>query len=70
MQLPPAVAEQLYQGKELGTVMDEWTGARNVKQREGAIGVLTDNRITRVAMFRDVVICAFARFVNPEYYNH
>lgn len=70
VQLPPAVAEQLYRGEELGTVMDEWTGARNLKQREGAIGVLTDNRITRAAMFRDVVICAFAPFVNPEYYNH
>lgn len=69
VQLPSQIAKPLYQGEELGVVMDRLTGASELHKREGAIGVLTQKHIPRHLMFRDVVICAFARFLNPEYYT-
>lgn len=68
VELPPYVAERLRSGAELGDVIDEWMNRSNIKKMEGTIGVLTDNHITRQAMFRDVVIAAFVRFLHPEYY--
>jgi inosine/xanthosine triphosphatase len=68
IELPSVVAEQIRHGKELGDVMDEWIGGRNIKKKEGAIGILTANHITRQMMFRDVVITAFSRFLHPAYY--
>lgn len=68
VQLPDTIAQELREGRELGPVMDRWAGRHDIKKREGAIGVLTNHRITRVSMFRDVVICAFARFSNPQFF--
>lgn len=69
VQLPPAIVESLYNGEEMKTVIDRLIGDKDIHQKEGTIGVLTHNRITRQSMFRDVVICALARFLNPELYR-
>jgi inosine/xanthosine triphosphatase len=67
--LPPRVAEGLRAGRELGDIMEDWTGKVAVKQQEGAIGVFTAKHITREQMFRDVIICAFSRFLLPDDYS-
>src|SRR5690606_24422552 len=67
--LPHAIAQELHKGVELGSVIDTWAGGHEIKKKEGTIGILTDNHITRVSMFRDVVICAFSRFLNPAFYE-
>lgn len=69
VQLPHAIAEPLHKGEELGDVIDKWAGGHDIKKKEGTIGILTGNHITRVTMFRDVVICAFSRFLNPQFYE-
>lgn len=69
IELPQAIAEHLHRGEELGNVIDEWAGGHDIKKKEGTIGILTGNHITRQTMFRDVVICAFSRFLNPHFYE-
>lgn len=67
--LPDGIVEQLKLGRELGNVIDEWIGKTDIKKKEGTIGILTKNHITRTIMFRDVVICALARFLQPSLYD-
>lgn len=67
--LPEPIAEQLRKGEELGKVIDPFVGKHDIRSKEGTIGILTANHITRQSMFRDVVICAYARFMNPQLYK-
>lgn len=69
VQLPHVIVQELHKGLELGTVIDQWAGGHGIKKKEGTIGILTDNHITRTSMFRDVVICSFSRFLNPSFYR-
>lgn len=63
VQLPEEIAAKVREGQELGSVIDEWSGGLDIKKKEGTIGVLTKNHITRSKMFEDVVICAFSKFL-------
>ncbi len=67
--LPERVASEIRNGKELGPVMDGLIGGHNTKQKQGAIGILTGNRVTRTMSFENAVIFALAKFINPEYYE-
>lgn len=69
LQLPERIAGRLREGEELGTAIDDLIGRRDIKKNEGTIGVLTGNLVTRQTMFRDVVVCAFAKFLRPELYS-
>ncbi|WAH35166.1 inosine/xanthosine triphosphatase [Alicyclobacillus dauci] len=62
MLLPETIAAEVRQGRELGHVIDDWAGRHDVAKGEGTIGILTHGHITRSAMFRDAVICAFSPF--------
>lgn len=53
--LPRDVAEGVRNGKELGEVMDEYTGKRNIRQKEGAVGVFTNGYVNRTDMFCHIV---------------
>lgn len=65
--LPEKIASEVRKGKELGPVMDEFTGECNVKQNQGAVGVLTNNIVPRTAAFEQCVIYALARFITDYY---
>ena len=67
-QLPEKVASQLKEGKELGDVMDEIFGKKNSKQREGAIGILTDGVIDRTQLYTPAVIAALIPFKKKHLY--
>ncbi|MBO8173239.1 MAG: inosine/xanthosine triphosphatase [Bacillaceae bacterium] len=69
IQLPDTVVRYLKKGAELGEAMDVLSQKRETGKQEGAIGILTGNAITRRSMFRDVVICAFARFQQSIWYE-
>ncbi|MFC0270342.1 DUF84 family protein [Metabacillus herbersteinensis] len=49
--LPTELGEQVFNGKELGDVMDEYTNQHNVRQNEGAIGIFTSGYVNRTEMF-------------------
>lgn len=70
IQLPNYFIEKLHMGHELGDIIDQVTGLEDVKKKEGTIGILTNQHITRSQMFRDVVISAYARFLHRDLYDN
>lgn len=61
--LPEPLAAQVRAGQELGHAIDAWTGERNTKQRQGAVGVLTGGLISRQDALCWATVYALARFV-------
>jgi inosine/xanthosine triphosphatase len=66
--LPPAVAELIRQGKELGEADDIVFGRTNSKQDNGAVGLLTDNVIDRAQLYEHAMILALIPFKNEALY--
>ncbi|MGR5542660.1 DUF84 family protein, partial [Vibrio campbellii] len=54
--LPPVVIEKVRKGKELGDVMDEVFATDNIKQKGGAIGLLTNHQLTRSSVYHQALI--------------
>jgi inosine/xanthosine triphosphatase len=67
--LPPAVAELIRQGKELGEADDIVFGRTNSKQENGAVGLLTDNVIDRTQLYEHALILALIPFKNEALYK-
>ena len=68
--VPDALAKKVIEGRrELGLVIDEVSGKRDTRSREGAWGVLSRDLITRSLSFELALIAAFAPFYNPELYQ-
>jgi len=66
--LPPEVARLVHQGMELGVADDRVFAKSNSKQQNGAIGLLTNDVITRKSLYIPAVQMAFIPFLNPELY--
>jgi len=68
--VPDALAKRVIEGRrELGLVIDEVSGKRDTRSREGAWGVLSRDLVTRSLSFELALIGAFAPFYNPELYQ-
>ncbi|MCM3903148.1 MAG: inosine/xanthosine triphosphatase [Pyrinomonadaceae bacterium] len=68
--VPNALARKVIEGRrELGLVIDEVSGKRNTRSREGAWGVLSRDLVTRSLSFELALIAAFAPFYNPKLYQ-
>ena len=68
--VPPAIVKNVLEGKrELGLVIDEVAGARDVRSKQGAWGVLSRDLLTRSMSFEAALIAAFAPFYNRELYS-
>src|SRR3989441_1594867 len=69
--VPEAIVKSVIAGKrELGIVIDEVAGARDVRSKQGAWGVLSRDLLTRSMSFEAALIAAFAPFYNPGLYSH
>ncbi|PJC85017.1 non-canonical purine NTP phosphatase [Vibrio sp. HA2012] len=68
LMLPPHVVESVHRGKELGDVMDEEFGTDNIKQKGGAIGLLTNHILTRSSVYHQALILALIPFTNPDHF--
>lgn len=67
--VPEALAETVVDdGVELSQAIDAFAGGHNIRDAEGAWGILTRNLTTRQDSFRTAVINAFAPFFNRELY--
>jgi inosine/xanthosine triphosphatase len=66
LMLPPAALLQLQQGKELGDVMDAMFHQDNIKQKGGAIALLTQHRLSRSSVYHQALILAMIPFLNPD----
>ena len=67
--LPPLVYQALENGEELGHVMDRLFNTDNIKQKGGAIGLLTNGLATRQGVYRQATLLAMAPFINPDLYH-
>ena len=56
-------------GRELSEVIDEVTGAKDVRSREGAWGVLSKGLLTRATSFETALVAALAPFYNARLYE-
>lgn len=66
--LPPAIAEQMRLGSELGPAIDLLVHEDNTRQRNGAIGALTANLETRQSAYEHILRLALAPFQHPAWY--
>lgn len=67
--LPPRIRSLIDQGIEMGEADDIVFNMANSGQREGAIGVLTENVIDRTKFYLHAVILALVPFKNTELYS-
>ncbi|HKS11090.1 MAG TPA: inosine/xanthosine triphosphatase [Pyrinomonadaceae bacterium] len=68
--VPPEIVKSVVQGRrELGVVIDEVAGGRDIRSKQGAWGVLSRDLVTRSLSFELALIAAFAPFYNPKFYS-
>lgn len=68
--VPPDIVKSVVQGRrELGLVIDEVAGGRDIRSKQGAWGVLSRDLVTRSLSFELALIAAFAPFYNPKFYS-
>jgi inosine/xanthosine triphosphatase len=68
--VPYSIARRVIEGKrELGEVIDEVAGERDVRSRQGAWGVLSRDILTRSMSFEAALIAALAPFYNQKLYS-
>jgi inosine/xanthosine triphosphatase len=65
--LPDEVAQLIHQGIELGEADDLIFGRSNSKQKNGSIGLLTDDAYTRADYYSDAVLMALIPFKKPQF---
>lgn len=70
IEVPDAIVRDVVQGKrELGIVIDDFAGIRDVRSKQGAWGVLSRDLLTRSMSFEAALIAAFAPFYNAKLYT-
>ena len=68
--VPPHIVKIVVEGRrELGLVIDEVTGGRDIRSKQGAWGVLSRDLVTRSMSFEVALVAAFAPFYNPKLYS-
>ncbi|MFN2455682.1 MAG: DUF84 family protein [Pyrinomonadaceae bacterium] len=67
--VPEHLAQRVIKDRiELGIVIDEIAGERDVRSRQGAWGVLSKDLLTRAMSFELALLAAFAPFYNRKLY--
>ncbi len=69
MLTPKKFITLIKKGIELGIATDMIFNKKNSKQHEGYFGVMTKGAITRTKGYKDGVIAALARFLQPEVFE-
>lgn len=67
-EIPPAIAEMVRSGIELGDADDRFFGRENSKQKNGAVGMLTGDVVDREELYIPSVVLALVPFRNPDLY--
>ena len=68
-ELPPAFAQRVLEGTELGDVISEVTGDATFAERRGAVGLLTLGLLTREKAHEYGVVAALAPHLSAERYG-
>lgn len=67
--VPADIVKRVVEGRELGDVIDEVTGGRDIRSKQGAWGILSRDLVTRSMSFELALVAAFAPFYNPRLYS-
>jgi inosine/xanthosine triphosphatase len=67
--LPPKIAQLIGEGYELGVADDILFERSNSKQKNGAVGILTDDVIDRANYYAHAVVLALIPFKNLDLYK-
>ena len=67
--LPPQVARLIGEGKELGDANDIVFSQTNSKQKNGALGLLTDNHIQRADYYTQTLMMALIPYVQHRLFT-
>jgi inosine/xanthosine triphosphatase len=68
--VPAQIVRQVVIGRrQLGDVIDELVGERDVRSRQGAWGVISKGLLTRAQSFEAALVAAFAPFYNTELFS-
>ncbi|MDP2562742.1 inosine/xanthosine triphosphatase [Psychrobium sp. 1_MG-2023] len=67
--LPQSVYQSLVEGAELGPLMDKLFSTHNIKQKGGAIGLLTNGLATREGNYRQAAVLALAKFFHASLFE-
>ncbi len=67
--VPADIVKRVVEGRELGDVIDEVTGGRDIRSKQGAWGILSRDLVTRSMSFELALIAAFAPFYNHRLYS-
>ncbi|MDA3129760.1 DUF84 family protein [Aliibacillus thermotolerans] len=62
IRLPKEIAVQLYEGEELGRVMERYTKKKGIRHKEGAIGVFTAGHVDRANLFQHIVQLLYGQY--------
>ncbi|MCX7798204.1 MAG: inosine/xanthosine triphosphatase [Melioribacter sp.] len=65
-ELPDFIVNRLLSGVELGDIIDELTGQKNTKQKEGAIGYFTNGVVSRKELYVEGLKVALIPFIHKE----
>lgn len=65
---PPRVIQETLKGKEVGEVMESFTGIRSIGEKIGAIGHLSKGLMDRTELTEISVLMALIPFLNSEDY--
>ncbi|MBR7888416.1 inosine/xanthosine triphosphatase [Marinomonas sp. A79] len=68
--LPQPFYQRLCANEELGSLMDDAFKTSNIKQKGGAIGLLTNNVATRQSIYTQALVLALAPVLHPEHYTN
>ena len=67
-QLPLKVAQLIHEGFELGVANDKLFNKNNSKQKSGAVGILTKDKVSRTELYKQAVQLALIPFVQNALY--
>lgn len=67
-ELPPEVSQLIFEGMELGDADDQVFKKNNSKQQNGAVGLLTQDLVTREKLYEQAVLLALIPYMNRELY--
>lgn len=67
-ELPEKVAKRLRNGEELGPIMDDLTGIKDVKKKGGAVEIFTKGLLTRTDAYKDLVKMALVKFLSATWF--
>ncbi len=67
--LPKHMADRISNGEELGNVIDEILGEKNIKRKGGTVGALTAGLVLRRDAFATAVAYALSPFLVPDLHD-